>query len=296
LLPGESGKLDTAATRPMDRDDYPSQAFGLGRSLVATATLLTLASNGPSVLFASAKSGRLARAGCLPDGASAGSIFCLYRSEEAHLNIVRWLAIASLVAVISGWRPRFTCLVHFWIAFSVFWSIPVADGGDQAALIFAALSVPICLTDGRRFHWAPELLAEGTQGPLMTLGQLLLRAQLSVVYLWSGVAKLGSAEWRDGTAMYYWLYYAHIPNVGRKLFRYGDVTAPITWGVIVTELAIALSCTAGVRVRHNGLRLLIALHVLIALLFGLVSFSLTMIGAGLMTLTWGAPRLRHKVA
>jgi hypothetical protein len=54
---------------------------------------------------------------------------------ERSPSVKQWVAIVVLVGVVSGWRPRVTCLPHAYVAISLFHDISAPEGGDQISSI-----------------------------------------------------------------------------------------------------------------------------------------------------------------
>ena len=123
--------------------------LGTARSFFALSSLITLLFNSTTDLFRPA-SGITDYPICV--GWGEYSIFCLF-SSVVGLEMLRWLCIAILLLVISGVYPRFTAPLQFWIAYSIFNSSIVVDGGDQVTLVATFLLLPMCLTDPRKNHW-----------------------------------------------------------------------------------------------------------------------------------------------
>ena len=80
-----------------------------------------------------------------------------------------------------------------------------------------------------------------------------LRIQIAYIYLNSAIAKFPVDAWQDGTAMY---YVARMENFGsvtvlgdflRGLTNVPILTASITWGTMLCEIALALA-----QVFHGG--------------------------------------------
>ncbi|MET7426455.1 sporulation-delaying protein SdpB family protein [Dactylosporangium sp. NPDC005555] len=264
-----------------------TDVYGLARTLIAAGTLLTLVFSPPEVLFAPVR-GLMPAPYC--GGTRAISLFCVM--PEAQLPAARWLAVAILLVVASGWRPRWTAVPHWWVAFSLQASASIPDGGDQVAANLTLLLLPLALTDRRRWHWS----APGTSGTSAVgageVGRLtgvaagwLIRVQVAGIYLHASLGKLAVPEWRDGTALYYWL---NNPNFGTAgwlreptlhLLALGPAVAVLTWGSLALEFALAVAL---VLPRRRWPALLLgglALHGGIAALMGLWSFSLAMFGA-----------------
>jgi antimicrobial peptide system SdpB family protein len=218
------------------------------------------------------------------------SIFCLVPRDR--LWLAQWLAVAILLVVASGWRPRFTALFHWWIAFSFSVSPTIPDGGDQATAVLTLLMLPIALTDPRRWHWQalPEQTATLTLTRhavrLLALSAVfVIRLQVAGIYLNSSIAKLAVTEWRDGTAVYYWIAQ---PVFGAPGWLRGTLLAlaatslgviAMTWGTLLLEFALAIAIVMPRRTWKYLLPAGILFHAGIAMMMGLLSFSLAMTAA-----------------
>lgn len=265
-----------------------TNVYGLARTLIALGTLGTLLFTHSSSLFRPATG--------VPDfpschGLSNISIYCLM--PEGQLELARWVSVLILIAAASGWRPRWTALPHWWVAFSLQSSAIIPDGGDQIATILTLLILPIALTDRRRWHWSkPEPLEKPSGRPARWPAVLLIawsamlavRVQMAGIYLHASVAKLGVAEWVDGTSFYYWI---HDPLFGAPAWAAWAIqpltqqwwgTLAFTWGPLALEFLLALGLIAKRSYRPYLLAGGIALHLSIALLMGLWSFALVMFG------------------
>ena len=262
-----------------------TNVYGVARSLLALATAGTLAFSAPGTLFRPA-AGLPPAPYCLGPGRI--SIFCLVPQDR--LWLARWLGVAILLVVASGWRPRFTALFHWWIAFSLFVSATIPDGGDQATSVLTLLMLPVALTDPRRWHWQalPEQTPTATRHVLRLLALsalLVIRVQVAGIYLNSSIAKLAVTEWRDGTAVYYWISQ---PVFGAPGWLHGILLAvaatslgviAMTWGTLILEFTLGIAI---VMPRRSWKYLLVAgilFHGSIALMMGLASFSIAMAGA-----------------
>jgi len=286
----------------LSQADRPwTNVYGVARSLLAAATLLTLVANPAGQLFHPLV---VDDAGILDRHAIDGlSLFLLGRE---HLVLAKLVAVIVLLLVISGWRPRLTALPHWWVSYSFAASAAVFDGGDVVAATLTLLLLPVAFTDRRRWHWrgvgdgnAPASVAAQT-------GLLLLRLQVSIIYLFAAVLKLRSEEWANGTALYYWWSHPKFGAWGplRWLTDFvgpSRLVVPMTWGVLVLELCLAFALLAPVRLRSWLLPVAVLFHVGIALLHGLPSFALTMIAALVLYLrpAWrpfALPELRRRAA
>jgi len=282
------GRLGRAATACLYRWSFPGRAYAWGRSILATATLLTLATNSQTTLFP-VRSG-----GCREE--ELISLFCL--TPETWIWLAKASSVLVLAVVASGFAPRVTGLLHWWVSHSLAASSRTIDGGDQLAANITLLLVPITLVDRRLFHWVGVPFGPFDLGTRQ-LGRALVwyfafaavRLQMVIVYLEAALGKLWVAEWRDGTAMYYWLLDPSygLPNPLRPLFvpllRFPAVVASLTWLVIGIEAFLAVALFLPNPYRRLALVMGAILHGLIAVVLGLPSFSLIMFG-GLLLYLW----------
>jgi antimicrobial peptide system SdpB family protein len=274
-----------------------SPVLGIARSLLALGTAGTLAFTDAGALFVPVY-GRPDAPYC--SGPAAIGAFCL--TDRAGLDIVRWLCVAVLLVVASGWRPALTAIPHWWIAFSVANSVSLPDGGDQVTQVLTLLLLPAALTDPRRWHWLPpprgaEITFASARVGVATCLLFVARLQIAGIYFQSSVAKLSHAEWADGTALYYWLNHrtfgapSWLQPVTDWMADKPSILAGLTWGPLIIELALALSLLFPPRRRLWLLPAGILLHLGIAVTMGLWSFALAMCGAVVLLVIPAGTRL-----
>jgi antimicrobial peptide system SdpB family protein len=281
MIDGPLVHLGRAARSWAFRVNPWTNVYGLSRTILALATGATLTSTRSIALFHAGES--------VPYCAGPARIgfFCLLSN---HLEIARWLAVVILAVVASGWRPRVTGLLHWWVSYSLQASAVLVDGGDQVTAVLTLFLLPVALTDARRWHWE-EVTSEPSRGRevlqrLVALSALLMvRLQVAGIYFHSAVAKLSVEEWANGTALYYW--FSH-PEFGAPpgrlrllmpLLTNGTTVALMTWGAIVLELFLFTALVMPKRAWPYFLVLGIAFHGAIAAIHGLISFGLAMTAA-----------------
>jgi antimicrobial peptide system SdpB family protein len=260
--------------------------LGLGRTVLALGTLGTLLATPPQVLLSPMPGGVTVPA-CV--GLARASIWCVLPGNP---QLARWLSVAVLAAVASGWRPRLTTIPHWWVSWSLFASVSIQDGGDQITAVLTLLLIPLALTDPRRWHWQPT--PPGRGGPLPriigVLALLLIQIQVAAVYLDAGIAKLGVPDWANGTAMFYIFRNAIYGAPSWLSPMLSAITnlpvgvALLTWGAVVLEVILGLALLLPRQLRPLLLAAGLLFHDMIALSMGLISFDLAMSAALLLYL------------
>lgn len=273
--------------------------LALARTLLACAEAVGIACTPDRTLLPSAAP--------YPDGMRCAGIrsasaWCVLGPGADGRLAARIVEIVILVLVASGFRPRWTCVPHWYAAFSLAAAAVQPSGEDEITVIAVLLLVPLCLGDTRIWHWSPPgaPLAPAWRGAALS-AWWLLRIQLFIVYIVSSSSKLASAGWRAGTAMdtvftdpVYGLPQVLRP-VAVKLATLGWPLCCLTYAVVATEFGIAFCMLAGARWRRAGLILACALHGGIILAMGLVEFGATMIAVVLIAWLGSDPHPRTRL-
>lgn len=264
--------------------NYPwTNVYGVARTLLAIGTALTLIFNETHLLF---RPGAGIPSYPVCEGITRWGLFCF---TNPFLEVGRWTAVAILVVVASGWRPRYTALAHWWVSFSLHSSALTVDGGDQVASVLTFLLLPLALTDNRRWHWqtVPVVSASSmteTARRLTGLTTLVaLRVQVSIIYFHAAVAKLNMEDWLNGTVLYYWLTDSTIGLPDFLWFLIPVVSSPfvvvLTWSTLLLELLLFMALVIPRRYWPYLLGAGVLFHLGIALTMGLISFGFAMVAA-----------------
>lgn len=204
-----------------------------------------------------------------------------------NLNISRVFSLIILLIVLLGYYPRFTSVLHSWVAFSFMVSSKMLEGGDQVAHILSLLLVPILLFDKRKNHWDNKnsLNKNFYINTICFIFNHLIKIQFFVIYFFAATGKFASKEWSNGTAIYYWFcdsIFGLNPVMSKLLMpilKFPLIVVSITWLVLIIELAIAFSVFFHNKA-YNKIIFIIAVlfHLSIGILFGLWSFFFAMLG------------------
>jgi len=265
--------------------NYHSQLIGFCRTLLAFATLVTLLFNSQSVLFPLAKQSYAST----PYAEFFIGQFSIFNLLSEHYLIAKSISILILMFVIIGWRPKITCIFHWWITMSLFSGSPSVDGGDQLAQILTLLLLPICLTDKRKWHWSLSLSKQVKSYSLKNLFlysfYLIIRLQVCFVYFQAATHKLNVTEWVDGTATYYWFNHPYfglndsLKWLSEILFYSYLSSTIITWGAIILELLLFMALIAKNKYKNFLFIAGVFFHLAIWFVHGLFSFFLVMVVA-----------------
>lgn len=261
-----------------------TNVYGIARSIIAISTALTLALNSSYTLFKPA-----AGVSEYPQCNGNISIFCLFPNDYIYLEIIRWLCIIILLIIASGWRPRITGILHWWISYSFHISALTVDGGDQVAAVITFLLIPLTFTDPRKWHWQvinkdTLKLDEKTRYTrlLAFATSWVIRFQIAVLYLNSSVSKLQTSEWLNGTAVYYYIQHPMLgmPSILKDIFN-PILTSPLvvipTWGTLILQFILFAAFFAPKKYWKYILIIGIFMHEIFAVMLGLISFSLIML-------------------
>ncbi|MBW8686393.1 sporulation-delaying protein SdpB family protein [Chitinophaga rhizophila] len=277
--------IDKVAAR-LAATSVHTNTLGLARSIIAASLLLTLLFNTPETLFRPA--GVANEILSQTDTLYFNKINFFNLLPFAWFNWLRAVAIIVLIVVIAGWRPKYTCILHAWIAISFTNAAIIIEGGDQIAANLSLLLVPICLTDNRSSHW-DTTPAEGTfrkeKNLVATFFYWLIRLQVALIYFHAAIGKMPMAEWANGTAVYYWFndpVFGMTPLIRTVLdpvLKNAVGVVLITWGVLLLEILLFMTLVMSKKHWKPFLVAGIFFHLSIIVVHGLFSFFLSMAGA-----------------
>ncbi len=213
------------------------------------------------------------------------SAFCLGNPET-----IRWIFVVLLILIIVGIFPALLSWIHWYIALSIHFVISVPDGGDQAIVVFTFWLALISMSDLRWNAWLRKGTGVQWSTALPWAASWGLRLQIFYIYFQSAAWKLPVEQWEQGTAVYNVVRMENFGATGligeaaRWITSVPLIALALTWGTILLEFLIAIFVLGNCKMQRIALFFATFLHVGIALLIGIVSFALTMVG-GVMIAT-----------
>lgn len=199
--------------------------------------------------------------------------------------------ILCLYIIASGWRPQYTGIIHWYIAYTLQWSATTIDGGEQINTVLTFLLIPITLLDRRKNHFykTVENCNNFYSKYITWLFMILIKIQVGIIYLNAALERLKNPEWADGTALY---YFFSDPIFGLPPYQL-NVLEPllnspfiilVTWAVTVFELFLVICMFASSPLKRFGHNLGIIFHIGIIFTIGIVTFGITMCAAVILYL------------
>lgn len=247
--------------------------YNICRVLLALNTLLALFLNDNYTLF-----GKIIRTGVFYE--EYGLFFLLSK----YLTLAKIISLIVLSAVILGIYPRFTSIPHFYISYSFMMATDVNFGADRIASNILFLLIPICLLDNRRNHY----LQNNTKtNYIYWFFYTAIVVQISLIYFQSFYEKILIPEWRNGTAVFYYIAHNEFGlgrfNLASKLLlKNRFLIYVMTWGALAIELTIAMVVLFKSFVSHRKKKILLAygilFHFILTFIHGLFPFLIVMSG------------------
>jgi antimicrobial peptide system SdpB family protein len=263
--------------------NYHTNTLGLVRSILAFSSLLVILLNPNDILFHTGL-GVPIIPNCTGTFLSSINFFCLF---SFNLYIAKTVAVIILCLVISGYYPKVTGILHWWIAVSVNTGLIIVDGGAQVASTLTFLIIPLTLTDNRINHWDFNTKAETGYNKIITyLTIQILKIQVSIIYFDAAISKLFAPSWTEGTAIFYFINDPITGATGiRQYLLNSFLDVPLllvlsTYSVIFLELLLALNIfNKNQKTKEIVFKAGIIFHIFIFLTFGIFTFAIAMFSA-----------------
>lgn len=278
-----AGKILISIERDISQTVLGSRMLGVSRTIMAVAQLSFIALTDPKYFFVPV-GGKDLSATC-SDKVVNISAYCISPDNYEATNIGM---IVILLIVASGFAPRVTSVLHFWVSYSIASSVSLPDGGETTMQVMSLFIMIASLSDSRLWHWQRPS-RRGKSEALSAVawaGSWMVRVQIAYIYLHSGLAKLSVEQWADGTATYYVSRMEYFGSGGlfadvfRELLSVPLFALSSTWGTIVIEVIIAIMIVSNKSpLAKIALALSAFVHIWIALMIGIISFAFIMVAS-----------------
>lgn len=268
--------------------NYHTNTLGIIRSLLALSTLFVILFNPLDILFHTGL-GVPSIPNCSNTLLSKINFFCLFSFNPYFSKIT---AILILMFIISGFYPKITGLLHWWLALSVNTGLVIVDGGAQVASALTFLIIPLTLTDNRVNHWYSVKKQQNEYFKISDFITIqILKIQVVFIYFDAAISKLSAPNWTEGTALYYFINDPSLGATGTRLnllntlFDFPLLLVLTTYFIIILELFLAISIfIKDSYFKHKLFILGIIFHILIFLIFGIFTFVIVMFSALILLL------------
>jgi len=256
-----------------------TKIYGLARASLAISLLVTLIFNEIETLYPEHLFN--------PPGMNMffEKVNLFFMFDYNHLWIPKLISISVLMIVILGYLPQITGVLHWWISFSFFNSAIIIDGGDQINAIITLILIPITLLDNRSNHWQKTKSNTSFKNMIGWGFFFLIEIQCAFLYLQAGIEKpYKVSEWRDGTAIYYWLNNnifgsnSTILNFINPIITNDYFAFIITWSIILLEISLFGAFYMLPKNRTTLFYIAIIFHFFILVFHGLGSFFFSISG------------------
>lgn len=198
-------------------------------------------------------------------------------------DLVYAVAVGVAALYLVGWRTRWIAIWLYILTWSLIQRNPMLlSGGDKLLLVMLPFVVLLLDTSAylsadagwRRIGdpWRPP--PRPFVALLHNVGLVCIFVQLSVVYGFSGLAKLLGEAWRDGTAVYYVLRSAEftLPGISPLIYLNPVLVPLLTYATLAFELGFPLLIWSP-RTRWLASLQTMVFHLFIAVFMGLVLFA-----------------------
>lgn len=221
---------------------------------------------------------------------AASGNFSVYAWSASPLFFEVCYHLGILVAALwfLGWHTRWLTPLQWVFLWSLHQRFPgIWDGGDNIIHLilvyacFADLSAHFSLDAERRKAKpaAEEPGAWARAGAMFhNTAMLAFALQISLVYGLAGLYKVQGSVWQDGTAIYYAFRGGQfvIPGVTEWFYRNSFVVTAISYTTVAFQVSFPFLLFLNPHTRRLAVVMGFTFHVGIALVLGLVTFSLFM--------------------
>jgi antimicrobial peptide system SdpB family protein len=272
--------------------------YSLGRTLITLSLLITLIFNSNSVIFSTYAIENFK----LMDGINwmkEANFFLIFGDSNVHVS--KFIAICVLTVSLLGFFPKITGLLLFYFANSFLNLAAISEGGDVISSNLSFMLLPIVLMDNRKFlyDFTRNIFDTDLKKIIANNVFWIIQIQISFLYLNSCMGKLYVDEWVNGTALYYYMdstVYGFGVSEGfiKEILCWPFFVITGTWGALVIEFLL-FTCLfiTDIRKKEQMFWVGILFHFIIILMFGLVTFFLSICAGLVLFLTFKKEKINY---
>ncbi|MEB2300321.1 HTTM domain-containing protein [Lysinibacillus xylanilyticus] len=221
--------------------------------------------------------------------------FSLYAlsNSELYFDIIFHIGIIAALLFTLGYKGRFISIVNFILVFSIHErNHMILDGGDNITrillfyLIFAQTTKHFSIDSYLAKKRNKSSESSFYSNALHNVAVLASITQLCVLYLNSAYYKVMGEVWQNGTAIYYILQVEEFSHpFFRSIISSSDFLIVVgTYGTLLVQMAFPF-LLFNKKTKYIGLILVVGMHLGIAIVMGLYTFSATMLVIDLLLIS-----------
>ncbi len=222
----------------------------------------------------------------------SGNYFNVLNNLSLDYLLIIYITIIIHILLLRGYLIFFLWPIKIWISYSFQNLAPIIEGGDQINYIFSILYFLYYLSEilyrkkiSLLFYFQDSenfILNNYKNNFLFNVILIIIKSQISIIYLHSVLEKLKSSYWIDGSAIFYInqgnLFGENKLLVQNYFLHKFPILISITnYSVLIIEFLIGVIFLIQKKQRKKIVILGIILHLIIAINFGLTLFSVMMI-------------------
>lgn len=211
--------------------------------------------------------------------------FTLYSISDSiiYFELIFHLGIIVAMLFTVGYRTRFMTILNFVFLYSIYQqNLSILDGGNNIMTIILFFLI---FVNTNEYLSVDQHLIRGKDKKnnvyfniLHNFGILAIIVQLCILYLNSSLYKVMGESWQNGTAIYYILQVKefNLPWISNIVLSSDFLIVFITYFTVLIQVAFPFLLFNKVT-KYIALLLIVPMHLGIAFVMGLITFSFTMI-------------------
>ncbi|MDM5450881.1 HTTM domain-containing protein [Peribacillus simplex] len=204
-----------------------------------------------------------------------------FSNSTMYFELIFHLGIVITMLFILGYMTRIMTILNYIFLYSIYHQNgSILDGGYNLMLI---ISVYLILVKSNEYLSIDKHLKKSKKDNIYiniihNIGILSIIVQLCILYLNSSLYKVMGEPWQNGTALYYILQVKefNLPWISNLILSSDILIVFGTYFTVMLQVAFPFLLFNKIT-KYIALLLIVPMHLGIAFVMGLISFSLTMV-------------------